>query len=274
MEFDPYAPYGPLVETTARVVTWNVWGQFGEPEVRDPLIDAELRRVDPDIVCLTESWATASEELSERIRADLGHVAQRHFGSRDPENWSTGIGISSRWPIVSSDSRPLTDEAGDQRGLLAVASIDGPRGLIQLYVVMLDYPLGASRVRQRQVRQALEVLRTGDRRALTILCGDFNAPPDSDEIRMLTGRRDGVDGLVFYDAWEVAGDGGPGITFAKENPLTAPNLLPNRRFDYIFTAWPRAGGCGHPVRAKLVGTIEQTKTPASDHYGVLADVRY
>ena len=43
MEFDPYQPYGPLVETTVRVVTWNVWGRYGEFAVRDPLIEAELR---------------------------------------------------------------------------------------------------------------------------------------------------------------------------------------------------------------------------------------
>ncbi len=37
MSFDPYAPYGPLVESTVRVVTWNVWGRYGpDPEARPP----------------------------------------------------------------------------------------------------------------------------------------------------------------------------------------------------------------------------------------------
>ena len=29
MSFDPLAPYGPVIESTVRVVTWNVWGRFG-----------------------------------------------------------------------------------------------------------------------------------------------------------------------------------------------------------------------------------------------------
>jgi hypothetical protein len=27
--FDPCAPYGPLVDSALRVVTWNVWGRYG-----------------------------------------------------------------------------------------------------------------------------------------------------------------------------------------------------------------------------------------------------
>jgi len=28
VSFDPLAPYGPVIESTVRVVTWNVWGRF------------------------------------------------------------------------------------------------------------------------------------------------------------------------------------------------------------------------------------------------------
>jgi hypothetical protein len=83
---------------------------------------------------------------------------------------------------------------------------------------MLDYPLGASRGRQEQVGQLLQFVaeRTSGRHT-TILCGDFNAAPDSDEIRLITGRAAHASGdLVFYDAWETAGDGSPGYTFARD----------------------------------------------------------
>lgn len=275
MDFDPDAPYGQLVESTLRVVTWNVWGRYGEFDVRDPLIEAELRRVDPDIVCLTESWATSDETLAARVMTALGHVDHRHFGAlNDDAEWMSGIGISSRWPLAGVETHDLDDESGRRLGVLASARVDGPRGEISVYVAMLDYPLGASAVRQHQVRQILDLIAAGDRKAVTILCGDFNAGPDSDELRLLTGRSAGVNGLVFYDAWEVAGDGSAGITFSKDNPLAAPNLMPDRRFDYVLSAWPRAGGRGHPVRAKVIGTAESPKVPASDHYGVLADLRY
>jgi hypothetical protein len=29
VSFDPLAPYGPVIESTVRVLTWNVWGRFG-----------------------------------------------------------------------------------------------------------------------------------------------------------------------------------------------------------------------------------------------------
>ena len=117
-------------------------------------------------------------------------------------------------------------------------TIAGERGPIQLFAVMLDYPLDASAARQDQVRQLVRfVSEVVSRRDLVIVCGDFNAGPDSDEIRMLTGRAaTAVPHLVCYDSWEVAGDGSPGYTWSNRNPLAAIGLLPDQRFDFIFSA--------------------------------------
>ena len=55
-----------------------------------------------------------------------------------------------------------------------------------------------------------------------LLCGDFNAVPTSDEIRMMTGETAvPVAGRVFYDAWAMAGDGGPGHSWDNANSWTA-----------------------------------------------------
>ena len=92
---------------------------------------------------------------------------------------------------------------------------------------------------------------------------------------MLTGRSaTAVPGLVVYDAWEVAGDGTPVITWSNRNPLAAVGLYPDRRFDHVFSAWPRIGGIGHPVSCELVGVRPPGGHQPSDHYGVLADLRY
>ena len=123
----------------------------------------------------------------------LGHSDFRYLGAR-PENqeWSSGIAITSRWPIAVHSHHDLTTRDGEVRGLLGHVDVDGPRGGIQVFGVMLDYPLGASASRLHQVQQMLDIVAASiDRRAVTILCGDFNAPPDSDEIRVLTGRAGG-----------------------------------------------------------------------------------
>ena len=39
-----------------RVATWNIWWRFGPWEQRAPGIEATLRSIDADIVCLQETW--------------------------------------------------------------------------------------------------------------------------------------------------------------------------------------------------------------------------
>jgi hypothetical protein len=91
---------------------------------------------------------------------------------------------------------------------------------------------------------------------------------------MLTGRREtAAPGLVFYDAWEIAGDGTPGHTWSNRNPLAAVSMYPDMRIDYILSAWPRANAIGHPTHCKLLG-VGDNGPQLSDHYGVLADLRY
>jgi hypothetical protein len=51
-------------------------------------------------------------------------------------------------------------------------------------------------------------------------------------------------------------------------------LYPDRRFDYVFSAWPRRGGVGHPVHCSLLGIRAPGDDQISDHYGLIADLRY
>jgi endonuclease/exonuclease/phosphatase family metal-dependent hydrolase len=109
-----------------------------------------------------------------------------------------------------------------------------------------------------------------------VILGDFNAGPDSDEMRMLVGQSEtAVPGLVFYDAWDVASEGGgPGHTFSRRNRHAAAALLPDRRIDYVLSAWPRARGAGHPVRCEVLGTAGLDGVDPSDHFAVMAEIRY
>jgi len=131
--------------------------------------------------------------------------------------------------------------------------------------------------RKQQVRALVEFLAEPKRQPpITVLCGDFNAAPGSDEIRLLTGLRPpAVAGWTFLDAWETAGDDSPGYTMVKTNPNSAPLLLPNLRWDDIFVRWPSApGGIGPPLHAEVAGTDATDGVVPSDHYAVCADLRY
>lgn len=276
MSFDQYAPYGPVVQTAMRVITWNVWGRYGQWEARQAGIDTALIAANPDIVCLAESWSCAGTTQAERIAGQLQLKHHLFVGDWEQDDWISGIGLVSRWPISSHDRRSLRGGLGSGVGDALFAAIEGDRGLIQLFVVMLDYPLDASQVRQDQVRQLAEFIKEKThRRHPIVVCGDFNAGPDSDEIRMLTGSSATVlPGLVFYDAWEMAGDGTAGFTWSNSNPLAAVAMYPDRRFDYVMSAWPRLGAVGHPTHCELLGVLPPDEPQLSDHYGVLAELRY
>lgn len=267
MTFDPLAPYGPLTETRVRVATWNVWGQDGPWRERHAVISEALAEAVPDLIALQESWSDEQSSQAAELGARLGLT---HAIAQAEGIVSTPNAILSRWPIVATHQAALPGR-DEEPGVAFAAEIDGPRGPIALVSVITgSFRPGQSADRQDQVRALAGFVAGLPRRALKIVCGDFNAPPDSDEIRMLTGRAEvPVPGQVFYDAWEIAGEG-PGLTWTSANPWAAPALLPDRRIDYVFTPWPRRGGQGHPVRAELLGT-----DPAgSDHYGVLAELRY
>jgi endonuclease/exonuclease/phosphatase family metal-dependent hydrolase len=277
MSFNPYAPYGPLASLMIRVVTWNVWGRYGaDCEARQAALEQTLEQTAPDLVCLVEAWRQGDSTQPGRVAARLGLAHHRFVGDWEQEDWVSGIGFVSRWPMTEPRRRPLRAEDGSGFGEAVHVAVAGERGSIQLFAVMLDYPLDASGLRQHQVRQLVQyIAETASRRDPIVVCGDFNAGPDSDEIRMLTGRSaPAAPGMVFYDAWEVAGDGSPGFTWSNRNPLAAIGLYPDRRFDYIFSAWPRRGGVGHPTGCSLLGVRAPEEQQVSDHYGLAADLRY
>ena len=265
--------YGELIGTTARVVTWNVWGLYGPWQEREQAITASLAEARPDVVVLAESWAKGGDSQCARLSAPLGlrhHVFSGVTAQEDASALS-GVAVMSKWPITNSAKLKF----GSLR--VQYARLDGPRGPVDVYGVVMDaWWLDESQARQDAVRAMLGHLHQAqDDRTPLLLCGDFNAGPDSDEIRILTGRAAApVPGLSFYDAWEAAAAGGSGSTWSNSNPWAVQLLWPERRIDYICTAAPRRGGAGHPVAAALLGTSPVSGTYASDHYAVQADIRY
>lgn len=278
--YDIAAPYGTLITSSARIATWNVWGRYGPWHERERAIVSVLRQEHPDIVVLVEAWGADDDDQARRLAAELGfphHV----FGCAESDgDTRSGLAVLSKWPIAHHEEHTLDSPHGSGmanfESNMLCTTIDGPRGQLQVHVVGLTWRLDHSGIRQQQVRQLSRfVAETQRRRFPTVVCGDFNADPDSDEIRMLTGQVEvEVPGLVFYDAWRTAGGDGSGHTWSNDNPWAAPVLWPDRRIDYIFAAHPRRGGAGHPTDCRLIGNEPVDGVFPSDHYGVVADLRY
>ncbi len=261
-----------------RVVTWNVWWRFGPWEERFAGIVATLEALDADVICLQETWV---DEPGAPTQADLlGAALGRHAVAGERRRMANAV--LSRWPIVSAQTFSLGVSPGGYDVRHAVlAELDAPHGRQLVASAHLDHRFDASASRQRQV-QALAELVAGHRGdpatdSPVVVGADLNAVPDSDEVRMLTGRREpAVDGLVFTDAWEVAGDGGPGWTWRGDNPHLATASWPNRRLDYVLVSWPRPDGSPlTPVSCRLAGDGPAQGSPhwPSDHLAVVADLR-
>jgi endonuclease/exonuclease/phosphatase family metal-dependent hydrolase len=281
MTYDPR--FGPLIETSMRVATWNVWGRYGPWEARQPIIEANLRAMRADVVCLQEAWEDdeTSQPAALATALEMSYVYERAFVMNG--GWS-GNAVLSRWPIVRHEVHELpmagggaidTDEG--ERRLLVFTEIDGPRGRFQVFCTHLSWRADWSGVRQEQVRTVCGVIRSHTPRSFpAVLCGDLNAEPGSDEIRMLTGLAAvPVPGVMFRDAWAVAGDGGSGATITPRNPYCAASLEPDARIDYVLVAWPKSGGAGQVLRTSVAGDLPGAHGLfGSDHLAVVAELRY
>ncbi len=101
MSFDPYAPYGPVVTSTIRVVTWNVWGHYGtDREARQAALEEALVATAPNLVCLVEAWRQGDQTQAGRVAARLGLPYHRFAGDWPQEDWVSGFGFVSRWPMT------------------------------------------------------------------------------------------------------------------------------------------------------------------------------
>ncbi|MFJ8107306.1 endonuclease/exonuclease/phosphatase family protein [Streptomyces sp. NPDC096132] len=272
-----------------RVVTWNLWWRFGPWRERQKAILAVLRDLRPDVVALQEVWAAADgENLAEWLAADLGlHCAwapspaperwRRRIAASDSDGVDIGNAVLSRWPVTEQETLllPAPPELADGRlalyTRLATGSYDIP-----FFTTHLTSTLGASAVRREQVTALAEFVSrwTGDTPHPPIVTGDFNAWPDSDEVRLFGGYRTppAVPGQILYDAWDYAAPSAPSATWTPENPYAARVLEPPARIDYIHVGPPGPVGEGHVRDVRRAGLGPVDGVWPSDHAAVVAEL--
>jgi endonuclease/exonuclease/phosphatase family metal-dependent hydrolase len=119
--------------------------------------------------------------------------------------------------------------------------------------------------------------RVGERKMHVVLAGDFDADPAAASIRFWCGRQSlGGMSVCYRDAWESTHPRDPGHTFTPNNPLVAGGEMPlevGRRIDYIFV---RCADHGPTLEVSDCGLIFDEPVDgvwASDHFGVVADLR-
>ena len=281
-----------------RVITLNFWGTEPPLDRRIELAIRQLRALAPDVICVQEARpldGKAGRTTVDAIAEGLGMTAHYETAVR----WDDGI--HAKLPagqeglaviaktIHEAHAVPLPHPRPADARILLSAQVATDGGPIWVHTTHLHYKLDDGVAREDQVLAIDTAIRSRrtDTSPPQILCGDFNATPDSDEIRFLrglttlAGRR-----THFQDAWlrlhrEPGPGDGPaeGITWSSENRLTRAlrSLDLDRRIDYVFVTSRKKDGRGTIHRSEVVLTEREgdgdTAICASDHFAVVADIQ-
>ncbi|MCW6007036.1 endonuclease/exonuclease/phosphatase family protein [Micromonospora sp. CPCC 205371] len=239
---------------------------------RPPLIRGELARPRPDAIGLQEVLRDVSTpptvDTCQALAIAHGtgyHVAYAPAAPRDGRGgiWQ-GNAVLSPWPIRTRHVVPLpgADEA-EPRSLL-YALVQTPLGDLPVFVTHLAWEPHHAPLRLRQAAYvAAHVDALSPPGALpAVLLGDFNAEPDSVEMKYLCDAG-------FADAW---GDAPPGHTFDEANDYVRAAGEASCRIDYILVR----GTAATPLDTRLAFTVPDRSGPTpvwpSDHFGVVTDL--
>jgi len=261
-----------------RCLTLNLWGAEPPLEARMAAVVQGLAELSPCVVALQEVREVPSrlpnqaESIAKAAGYDHVFAAATPFGGGHE-----GLAILAREQILEHGHEELPHAGPEERRILLSARIRCGQGSVWVHTTHLNYRLAHGKQREDQV-QAIETsiaARATD--SPQILMGDFNARPESDEIRWLRGQVTlGGRRTYFQDAWDRLHPGEPGWTWAAANPYTAKLafLEPDRRIDYIFVTPMRGDGrgtihsCEMVLREPGAGQVF-----ASDHFGLLAEIQ-
>jgi endonuclease/exonuclease/phosphatase family metal-dependent hydrolase len=256
-----------------RVLTLNVWNLAGDWRARRQAIVAVVRRHAPDVVCLQEVVENDRGNQAEWLAEALGGWSVAYAGepvAGGPDLF--GNAVLSRRAIDATATVRLPhvpDDAEVQR-----VAVHARTGGVDVFSTHLAWQLHDAALREEQVQALVRFVEERADPAAgvgPVVAGDFNAEPDSDAIRYLCGLTSlGGASTYLQDAWRIAGDGGPGITWDNRNPHAAVDREPDRRLDYVFSGFHGRTGRGRPVECRVVADEPVEGVWPSDHHGVLA----
>ena len=279
---------------TLRVGSLNIWNRSGPWFERLALIREEFERREIGVLGLQEvlrfagSDAAAGASQADEIieGASVKYHSAYACGSDLGGGLEFGNAIVSRYPIAESHSLALPATGGVTGRCVLYALVDTPWGPLPVFNTHLSWELHKSKERIQQVRMLVDYVfehaPVSKKTLPPIVMGDFNAEPDSDEIRYMKGHAT-LEGrsVYFADAWSYGashaaqgggGDPGPGYTFDRKNAYAALAHEPPRRIDYIFVRGPDRKFRGEPLSTELAFCDERDGVWPSDHFGLVTNL--
>ncbi len=184
-----------------RVATLNVWNKSGPWAERMTLVREQMSALALDVLGLQEVLELETPAATTNQADELKPVGwhRAYAAAHDmavawvPKGQSLHFGnaLLSRFPIVRSSSHPLPGaDLSDQKRCVLHAVVEAPFGEVDFFVTHLNWKLDEGWIRELQVKTVAKLvaeLAPDDGRFPPVVMGDFNAEPQSDEIRYLGG---------------------------------------------------------------------------------------
>jgi endonuclease/exonuclease/phosphatase family metal-dependent hydrolase len=261
---------------TWRAVTFNIWNRQGPWAQRLPLIVRGLAALEPDVVGLQEvlgypGLPSQADEIASALGWNVHHVPAWHIGG----GLTFGNALLSPHPLLDAQTLSLPAPPELDTRTVAFARVDLPHGPAPVFCTHLTFQQHLGHWRCQQVRALTDhVARLAPLDGPPpILLGDFNADPDSDEMRFLRGLTPlAGESVYFADTWLATGRTEPGFTYDRANPYALRSREPSRRIDYVYVRGPGKHLCGEPISAALALNEPVDGVWPSDHFAVVADI--
>lgn len=240
-----------------RVVTLNIYHDKADWPKRLPLIVAQLRALDADVIALQEVLQfDGLPNQAHAIGDALGYSVQ--FVSNDPDEQAHRYGnaLLTRLPVLTQAWTPLAPHEDSRSMGHARLRFDGRP--IDVYFTHLHHTAEGSALRRQQLRDARTFMARRNDGTPALVMGDFNAPASAPEL-------DALDG--FFDTF--------GALHPEADARGVTTLNPHffdvgRRIDHVFAQTGRFDA----IEARIVlDTAGADGTWPSDHFGTFVVLR-
>ena len=240
------------------VLTLNLWS-INEPlAARYCALEAGLKRLRPDIICLQEVWCDPRSGRSQcELVAQMCNLA--HSFEED------GLAVICSSAVVRSTSVALPEFTRDGRRHALLVQFEIENRLLMVANAHLAYPPEMTWERKKQAEVLLSAIKQNRSKGMAaILCGDFNDVPDSPAIRTILDSDQ-----QFRDVFAGCCPNNPGVTYSRRNHYVDPSWSLDERIDYIFTS------CDLTAHAcSVVFDGANGLDLVSDHFGVFCNVTF
>jgi len=257
----PGSDEGPL-----KIITWNIlhgYPDFDDQKQRLKLVAETLKEQEADVILLQEvpyTWRDGGAAVFLAERLEMNYVFARANGNRWAILFEEGAAVLSRFPLANPKVWELKPRAGFfEHRIVLSTEVETPQGRLQVYATHLTNKETA--VNQAQADYLKSIVSLSCQK-VCLVGGDFNATPDSSQIRELL--------VEWDDSFSALSAVGPGYSCCLDVPGPNDSQL-TKRIDYLFLA--RGASRVEIVENKTFPEEESLgngRLVPSDHLGVTA----